>query len=119
MRDDIFERRQAERRAALNLLDYEIISLEGAILGRGLARTLNLSETGLRLETGQFLEPGQTLRITLGLGNALVQLTGRVVNSLPLDDELCTTGIQYVVFDQAEQRILQQYFAETTRATEP
>jgi hypothetical protein len=118
MHDDIFERRQAERRAALNLLDYEIVSLEGTVTGRGLARTVNLSETGLRLETGQFLEPGQTLRITLGLGNSLVQLTGRVVNSLPLDDDLCATGIQYVVFDPAEQRILAHYFAESSRATE-
>ena len=112
MHDDPFERRQTERHSTLNLLDYEIISPEGESIGRGMARTLNLSETGLRLETGQFLEPGQILRITLGLGNSLVKLTGRVVHSQPSDDELCTTGIQYVEFDQAEQIVLHQHFAE-------
>ena len=60
MSDDLFERREAERRYALNFLDYEVLSATGEVLGRSLARTLNLSETGLRLETGQFFEPGAT-----------------------------------------------------------
>ena len=59
MSDDLFERRQAERRYALKFLDYEILSSNGEVTGRGLARTLNVSETGLRLETGQFFEPEQ------------------------------------------------------------
>ena len=54
MSDDLFERRQAERRYALNFLDYEILAEAGEVIGRGLARTLNVSESGLRLETGQF-----------------------------------------------------------------
>ena len=52
MSDDMFERRQAERRYALKFLDFEVISDRGEVTGRGLARTLNVSETGLRLETG-------------------------------------------------------------------
>jgi len=78
MSDDLFERRQAERRYALNFLDYEVLSATGEVLGRGLARTLNVSENGLRLETGQFFEPGQQLRITLGLDNDLIQVNGQV-----------------------------------------
>ena len=73
MSDDPFERRQNERRYALNFLDYEILSQSGEVVGRGLARTLNVSETGLRLETGQFFDPEQQLRITLGLDNDLIQ----------------------------------------------
>jgi hypothetical protein len=110
MLDDPFERRRAERRYAMNFLDFEIVSAEGEILGRGLARTLNVSETGLLLETGQFFEPGQLLRITLGLENALVQLTGRVAHSRPCDDDLCTTGVHFVEFDQASLRTYIRYF---------
>ncbi len=118
MHKDIFERRQAERHTALNLLDFEVLSADGVTVGRGLARTLNLSASGLLLETGQFLDPGQTLRITLGLGNTLIPLTGRVVHSQPLNDELCASGIQYVEFDPVEQEILQRYFAMVTGAAE-
>jgi len=111
MLDDPFERRRAERRYAMNFLDYEILSPEGEIIGRGLARTLNMSVSGLLLETGQFFEAGQFLRITLGLENELVQVTGRVAYSRPIDDSLCTTGVQFVEFAEAERRIFQHYFA--------
>ena len=111
MIDDLFERRRAERRYALNFLDYEILSDSGQAIGRGLARTLDVSETGLRLETGQFFEPGQRLRITLGLANDLVQVKGRVVNSRPETDDLCSSGVIFLEFDPADRITYQKYFA--------
>ena len=116
MSDDLFERRQAERRYALNFLDYEVLSAANEVLGRGLARTLNVSETGLRLETGQFFEPGQQLRITLGLDNDLIQVNGRVVNSQPETDDLCTSGIMFIEFDEADRRTYQQHFEALKKA---
>lgn len=110
MTNDLFERRQAERRYALNFLDYEVLSANGEILGRGLARTLNVSESGLRLETGEFFEPGQQLRITLGLNNDLIQVNGRVVNSQPETDDLCTSGVLFVEFDEADRRTYEKHF---------
>ena len=118
MNDDLFERRQAERRYALKFLDYEIISATGEVLGRGLARTLNVSESGLRLETGQFFEPGQKLRITLGLENDLVQVDGRVVNSQPETDDLCSTGFMFLEFDEADQKTYHQHFDALKSALE-
>ena len=116
MSDDLFERRQTERRYALNFLDYEVISDAGAVLGRGLARTLNVSETGLRLETSQFFEPGQRLRLTLGLDNDLVQVYGRVINSQPENEDLCTSGVMFLEFDKADRRTYQKHF-ETLKSS--
>lgn len=110
MSEDLFERRQAERRYALNFLDYEILSKEDKVIGRGLARTLNVSETGLRLETGQFFEPGQKLRITLGMANDLVQVTGKIINSQPENDETCSTGILFIEFDESDKKTYQKHF---------
>lgn len=110
MPDDLFEQRRAERRYAMNFLDFEIVAPDGETLGRGLARTLNVSATGLLLETGQFFEPGQQLRITLGLKNELVQLLGRVVRSQPVDDDICSTGVQFVEFGAGEQELYRRYF---------
>lgn len=109
MLDDPFERRRAERRYAMNFLDYEIVGPDGETQGRGLARTLNVSASGLLLETGQFFEAGQLLRLTLGMENDLVQLTGRVAHSRPVDDDLCTTGVQFVEFAEPERRIFQKH----------
>jgi len=110
MKDELFERRKAERRYALNFLDYEILGDSGEVTGRGLARTLNVSKDGLRLETGQFFEPGQRLRITLGLDNDLIQVTGRVIHSQPESDELCSSGILFIGFDGQDRETYQKHF---------
>lgn len=109
MSDNPFERRQAERRSVLNFLDYEVLAADGEVIGRGLARTLNVSSTGLLLETGQFFDAGQPLRITLALADELVQLTGRVVHAEPVGDEMCSAGVQFVSFDPADQDIFRHY----------
>ena len=119
MQDDPFERRRTERRYSMNFLDYEIVSPAGETLGRGLARTLNVSTTGLLLETGQFFEPGQLLRITMGLENEIVQLLGKVVHSEPVGDDLSSAGVQFVEFDKDNHLIFQKYFdALRNRTTE-
>ncbi len=110
MNDDLFERRQAERHTSLNLLEYDILSPEGKVEGMGMARTVNLSGTGLLLETGQFFEAGQQLRITLNLGGTLVRLVGKVVHSRPVDDDLCDTGVVLLEFDEANRTVYQAYF---------
>lgn len=118
MSNDLFERRQKERRYALNFLDYQVISEAGEVVGRGLARTLNVSETGLQLETSQFFDPEQLLRITLGLDNELVQVTGRVVNSRPVTDDLCTSGIMFLEFNEADRRTYHEHFKTLKNALE-
>ena len=118
MTDDMFERRQAERRYALKFLDYEVISEKGEVLSRGLARTLDVSETGLRLETGDFFDPGQHLRITLGLDNDLVQMDGKVINSQPTTDELCASGVMFLEIDDADRSTYQRHFDELKKAVE-
>lgn len=110
MSEDLFERRKAERRYALNFLDYEVISEAGEILGRGLARTLNVSKSGLRLETSQYFEPGQLLRISLGLNNDLVQVNGRVVHSQPETDDLCSSGFMFLEFDETDRQTYREHF---------
>lgn len=110
MADGPFERRKAKRCYAWHLLDYEIIGDSGEVIGQGLARTLNVGEEGLRLEASEFFEVGQKVRITLGIQNNLVQITGRVVNSIPENNDLCRTGIAFVVFEDYDRQVYQTYF---------
>ena len=118
MTDDLFERRRTQRLTTLNLLEYDILSEDGRVEGMGMARTVNISETGLLLETGQFFETGQKLRITLGLDNALVKLVGKVVHSAPVDDELCSTGVMFLEFSEANRAIYKTYFEQIEAASD-
>ena len=110
MSEDLLERRQAERRYALNFLDFEVISVDGEVLDRGLARTLNVSESGLRLETSRLFAAGQRLRITLSLDNDLIQVDGRVVSSQAGSDDLCTSGFMFLEFDETDRQTYQKHF---------
>jgi len=103
------ERRGAERRNTKNLVDYEVVTPQGMTAGRGLARTLNISATGLLLETGQAFAVGQSLRLTAMLANDLVQMTGRVVHSESADEQLCSSGVQFLEFSGPSLQIFQRY----------
>lgn len=116
MGDDLFERRQAERQTSLNLLEYDILSPGGEIVGMGMARTVNISGTGLLLETGQFFDAGQRLRITLSLDGTLVRLVGQVVHSRPVDDDMCNTGVIFLEFDAANRSVFQSFYEQVRRS---
>jgi len=94
MKSEDFERRQADRKESLNLLDFAVLGPQGEVINREMGRTLEVSGKGLRLETPVFLEEGQLLTVTLGLANELVEIRGRVVHSEPTSDEKFAAGIE-------------------------
>ena len=77
------KRRRFERERTLNLVDYIVLGEDGTHLSRGMGRTRNVSEGGLLLETHRPLEDGQTVLITLGLKDDLVEIRGRIIHQEP------------------------------------
>ncbi|MDT8440666.1 MAG: PilZ domain-containing protein [Desulfuromonadales bacterium] len=116
MQDNSFERRRDDRRYALKFLDYEVLDRDGRVCGRGLARTLNVSENGLRLEAGEFFDPGTRLRITLGLESDLVQAIGQVMHAEPVDDDLSSAGVMFLEFAEKERSLYSRHFEEMKKA---
>lgn len=112
MADTSVEQRRAERSNDKNFLDYEVISPQGDVVGRGLARTLNMSETGMLLETGQPFAAGQTLRITLGLRDELVQVTGSVAHSEENAAMLYNSGVCFLAFQAEDQATYRHHLEE-------
>ena len=46
----------------------------------------------------------------LGLDNDLVQINGRVINSQPESDDLCSSGVMFLEFDEADRHTYQKHF---------
>ena len=115
MADSSVEQRGAARSNDKNFLDYEIISPEGTVVGHGLARTLNVSANGLLLETSQPFDLGQTLRITLGLRDELVQVTGRVAHSEENAAALYNSGVCFLSFPKEDQALFHQHLEALQR----
>ena len=114
MADTPVEQRRAVRSNDKNFLDYEILSPQGEVIGRGLARTLNVSENGLLLETSQPFATGQTLRITLGLRDDLVQVTGSIAHSEENATTLYSSGVCFLSFPE-EDRVTYRHHLEALR----
>ncbi len=101
--------RRYVRMESLNLLDYVLVDEKGEIVTRAMGRTLNISEKGILLETHIKFDPGQVLRITIGLEEDLVDLKGLVKHAEERDDKTYSAGIEFLEFDGEGSRVLRNY----------
>ena len=105
------EKRDSGRLNTKNLLDYVVVSAGGQTLDHGLGRTLDVSEGGLLMETPVAIAAGQTLLVTIGLGNEMVEVSGRVVRSAPSSGDLYATGVEFAAMDERRRDVLMRYLA--------
>jgi len=101
--------RESERKDTLNLVDYVILDESGHETDRAMARTMNVSEKGILLESHKPLEKGQMLTITIGLRNELLELKGRVVHCETCANELHCSGIEFVDVSEEGMTLLRNF----------
>ena len=103
------DKRDKERLNTRNFLDYVVLAADGTPQARGLGRTLNVSSDGLLMETADQVDAGSTLLVTLGLGEDMVEIAGRVIRSSPSTLELYATGVEFDRIDVERQALLDRY----------
>ncbi len=108
-------RRTHERKDSLNLLDYIALGEDGNPIGRGVGRTLNVSEVGLFIETHIPLIQGQTILVTVALEEDIVEIEGQVVHTEKPKENRYTSGIKFIELDEEGRRIMGRY-VEALRA---
>ncbi|MFP4033173.1 MAG: PilZ domain-containing protein [Desulfococcaceae bacterium] len=87
------KKRRHERVDAIHL-SYICIDEAGNVVHEGMGRTLNVSEAGILLETSFGTEPGQSLNVTLAIGEDLLDVNGKVVR-VEEKDEVCHAGVEF------------------------
>lgn len=102
------EHRHFIRKNALHLLDYLIIDQHGLQTTYSMGRTLDVSVNGLKLETTQKISKGDTLLITVGLENDLIDLRGEVIHTETID-ERHIAGIEFRDISEDGKRIFKKY----------
>lgn len=103
------DQRRSERKDTLNFLDIEHVAHQGEVLNQGMGRTLDVSEVGLKLETHLPLQPNELLKVSIGLDDEVVDLTGRIVHVTETADEVFHAGVEFVDLDGDDKRILKRY----------
>lgn len=103
------DKRKHERYDALNLISYLVIDDEGTEVAQGMGRTLNVSQSGILLETHVALALKGSISLNIGLAEQMVAIKGNVVFCHPGDDGKYETGVEFEAFDDISRESLNQY----------
>lgn len=90
-------------------LSHVIVEGEGQPVNEGIGKTLNLSESGILLETHFPVDSGQEVDLYLALGEQLVSVRGAVIHSRPNENGVSRTGIQFRNVDDEAAAMLKQF----------
>jgi hypothetical protein len=101
-------KRKHERIQSLNL-SYICIDEDENIVKQGMGRTLNLSETGILLETHFPIEPNHMVQLTISLEEDLLDIKGKPVHVRPRDQGKYEIGIQFVELDPSASQIIKKF----------
>ena len=97
------DKRKHERIHSLNL-SYVCLDEEKNIIKQGMGRTLNLSESGLLLETHFPIESRHIVLMTIGLEEELLDISGKPIHIKANEDGTYEIGIEF--FDVTEDKTL-------------
>ena len=102
------EKRRHIRIDSLNL-SHITVAEEGEVVYQGMGRTLNVSESGILLETRYEMPLGDELAISIGFEDDLLELKGHAVFSQETKPGMQETGIEFVDIDSAVLPTLQAF----------
>ena len=90
-------------------LSHITVSEEDIVVYQGMGRTLNVSESGILLETKSQIPAGGTLMVSIGLEDDLMELKGQVVFSKETGPGMHETGIEFIDMDETVLPMLRKF----------
>ena len=103
------EHRKHKRIHSTNLLNYVCLNEGGDAFAQGMGRTLNVSASGILLETHAPLDPETTVSLTIGMEEEIIDIKGKAVYSQKNDAGSYETGIEFTDVQAAELTVLQKF----------
>jgi c-di-GMP-binding flagellar brake protein YcgR len=94
-------------------LSYICLDEDQRAVKQGMGRTLNISESGILLETHFPIEAAHTVILSLGLKNDLADIRGRPVHIRSAAQGVYEVGIEFLEMDDASKRTLKRYLRAT------
>ena len=105
----IEEKRKHSRIDSLHLLNYLYYGDNKEDATQGMGRTLNVSESGILLETHTPIDPNQNVSLTIGLEEDMVDIKGRVIYSKQNAQGMFEEGIEFEAMGDSAIKILRAY----------
>ena len=102
------EKRKHARVNSLNL-SYFCLDQNDKIVKQGMGRTLNVSESGILLETPFPIDSNHTVLLNIGLEEDIVDIKGKPIHSKTNDLGLHEVGIQFLKISETTRKKLKKY----------
>ncbi len=90
-----FNGRGAKRLEAEKLLAYRLFDEKQRVISEGVVKTIDISRTGISIETFEPIAVDSKIELTIGLGQDVVKAMGTVRNRKPLTDKTYQVGIEF------------------------
>ena len=105
------DKRKHERIESLNL-SYICLDEDENIVKQGMGRTLNMSESGMLLETHFPIEPKHTLQLTISLEEDLLDIKGKPIHIRSVEGGKYQIGIQFQDLGQKSTQMLKKFISD-------
>ena len=102
------EKRKHPRISSLNL-SYVCLDENNKIVKQGMGRSLNVSESGILLETHFPIDDQHIVSLTLGLEEELVDIKGRPVHTRINDAGKYEVGIEFLKSNEKTRKSLKKF----------
>lgn len=103
------DKRKVKRIDSQNLLAYSCLDGKGEIVTQGMGRTLDVSEGGILLETINPLDSQNSISLTIGMEEDVMDFVGRIAYARKKENGMWEAGIQFLDMDEEKSRILRQF----------
>ena len=104
-------KRKHQRIPSLNL-SYICLDENNNIIKQGMGRTLNISESGILLETHFPIEPQYLVLMTIALEEDLLEIKGKPIHARSNETGEFEVGIEFLEPDQDSIRLLQNFISK-------
>ena len=113
------ERRVYPRLDSLNLVSYSLIDENVSGEGARMARTIDMSLSGLKIETSRPFAPGDILRIELAMGDSIVVAKVRVVHATQLGRCSFDVGLCFTEISDSDRELLLKHLRRSGKVPPP
>jgi hypothetical protein len=102
------EKRKNPRVDALNL-SYICLDEDQQVIKQGMGRTLNVSESGILLETYFPIEAAHTVVLSIGFKDCLVDVKGRAAHIRSTGPDVYEIGVEFLDLDETARHAVKDY----------
>jgi hypothetical protein len=103
------EKRKHSRVESIYLLNYVNLDENDKESSQGMGRTINVSESGIMLETHVPFKENDTVDVVVGLKEDMVTIRGKVVFTRTADTGRYQSGIQFLAIEEDSLATLHRY----------